>query len=158
VARLAQPPRAERPDIEPLSADQARVLLAAIAHPPAIVDELAAHRRRQGRERELAAPKWSDAALVFTTRRGTPVDGAGLTRQLHTVLARAGLPDRRWHDLRHWCGSTLAAQGVPLPESQAILGHADPATTAVYLHSLSDSQRAAAQRMQEALFGRNRGL
>jgi site-specific recombinase XerD len=40
---------------------------------------------------------------------------------------------------------------VPLPQIQAILGHANLATTSIYLHSLSDSQRAAAKRMQAAL-------
>ena len=125
----------------------------AIAMPPAIVEALAAHRLRQDAERELAGTKWVETGLVFTTAHGTPLDGPRLTRQLHRILADAGLPDRRWHDLRHSCGSILAAHGVPLPEIQAILGHANLATTSIYLHSLSDSQKAAAQRMQDVLFG-----
>lgn len=124
-----------------------------VALPPAIVADLIDHRRRQDLERDLAGTKWVETGLVFTTPHGTPLDGPRLTRKLHKVLADAGLPDRRWHDLRHSCGSILAAHGVPLPEIQRILGHAQITTTGVYLHSLSDAQRAAAQRMQDVLFG-----
>ncbi len=52
-------------------------------------------------------------------------------------------PQNTWnpqHDLRHSCGSTLEAHGVPLPQIQRILGHAQITTTGVYLHSLSDAQ------------------
>lgn len=127
-----------------------------VALPPAIVANLVEHRRRQDLEREVAGTKWVETGLVFTTAHGTPLDGPRLTRQLHKILADAGLPDRRWHDLRHSCGSILAAHGVPLPEIQRILGHAQITTTGVYLHSLSDAQRAAAQRMQDVLFGPDR--
>lgn len=124
-----------------------------VALPPAIVADLVEHRRRQGLEREVAGTKWVETGLVFTTAHGTPLDGPRLTRQLHKVLAYAGLPDRRWHDLRHSCGSILAAHGVPLLEIQRILGHAQITTTGVYLHSLSDAQRVAAHRMRDAFSG-----
>lgn len=125
----------------------------AVAVPESVIGHLSQHRARQNRERLLHGAVWPDHHLLFTTRKGTPLDGPRLTRQLKVIMAKAGLEPCRWHDLRHSCGSILAAQGVPLPEIQAILGHAQLSTTAVYLHSLSDAQRDAARRMDDALFG-----
>ena len=125
----------------------------AIAVPESVIGHLSRHRARQHRERLLRGADWPDHDLVFTTRKGTPLDAPRLTRQLKVILARAGLELCRWHGLRHSCGSILAAQGVPLPEIQAILGHGQMSTTAVYLRSLSDAQRDAARRMDDALLG-----
>lgn len=124
-----------------------------IAVPESVIGQLIRHRARQNRERLLVGAEWPETDLVFTTRKGTPLDGPRLTRQLKVVLAQAGLPPRRWHDLRHSCGSILAAQSVPVSEIQSILGHAQVSTTMVYVHSLSEAQRQAAQKMDDALFG-----
>ena len=64
-------------------------------------------------------------------------------RTQRQAAAKAGLP-RRWHDLRHSCGSVLAAQGVPVSEIQSILRQAQVSTTMVYVHSLTEAQREAA--------------
>jgi integrase len=69
------------------------------------------------------------------------------------LLEEKGLPRRRFHDLRHSCGSLLAAQGVPLHEVQAILGHAQLSTTMIYVHSVPEGIRKAAQQMDDALWG-----
>lgn len=46
---------------------------------------------------------------------------------------RAGIDEVTFHDLRHTCASHLAKR-IPLPMVGAILGHADPKTTARYAH------------------------
>jgi integrase len=49
-----------------------------------------------------------------------------------------------FHDLRHTFG-TLAVQAFPLSDVQAFMGHADIATTMIYVHHTP--QHAAADRL-----------
>lgn len=44
---------------------------------------------------------------------------------LHMLLERAGLPRRRFHDLRHSAASLLIAAGVELVEVSMLLGHSE---------------------------------
>ncbi len=90
---------------------------------------------------------------MFTTRHGGPLDGTNVTHRFQDLLAEHGLPRRRFHDLRHSCGSLLAAQGVPLHEVQAILGHAQLSTTMIYVHSIPEGMRKAADQMGDTLWG-----
>ena len=91
--------------------------------------------------------------LVFTTSIGTPISPRNLVRSFKVLLKRAGLPDIRFHDLRHSCASLLAAQGVPARVAMEILGHADISTTQnIYTHVFDDSKRQAADVM-DRLFG-----
>ena len=125
----------------------------ALVVPATLAAQLRAHRARQARERLLAGADWMEHDLVFTTRRGGPIDARNLLRDYKALLRSADLPDRRFHDLRHSCGSFLAAQGVPLVEIQTILGHAQISTTMVYVHSLSESMHRAADQMDQMLWG-----
>jgi integrase len=50
------------------------------------------------------------------------------------AVERAGLPDFRFHDLRHSCASHLAMRGRPLTEIQQILGHKSFTMTLRYAH------------------------
>lgn len=66
-------------------------------------------------------------------------DGEPLTEDTKTdyfaraAARRAGVESVNFHQLRHTCASHLA-QRVPLPLVGAVLGHADPKTTARYAH------------------------
>lgn len=119
--------------------------------PAAIVEQLRAHRTRQLRER-LSAREWLEFDLVFTTPKGTPLDGGHELRRFHAFLDAAGLERRRFHDMRHSAGSLLHLLGVPARDIQAILGHAHIQTTMIYVHGTTDTQRAAAERASDALF------
>ncbi len=55
-------------------------------------------------------------------------------RAWRLARAAAGVPDLRFHDLRHLAASTLAQAGVSTRELMAFLGHSNPATTARYAH------------------------
>lgn len=120
--------------------------------PGTLVNKLRAHRSRQNRER-LAAGEWHDLDLVFTTPKGTPLDGSRELRRFQAFLSMAGLDRRRFHDMRHSCGTILHALGVPVRDIQAILGHAHTQTTLIYVHGSTDQQRKAAERVGDALFG-----
>jgi integrase len=56
----------------------------------------------------------------------------------------SGLPNVRFHDLRHTCATRLIAGGMPLPEVGRILGHTQVNTTYRYVNSNHEmTQRAA---------------
>ena len=70
------------------------------------------HRTRQLEERLAAGERWSEAGFVFTTPIGTPIGTHSLHRMFKAMLRKAGLPDIRYHDLRHTAATLLLAQGV----------------------------------------------
>lgn len=124
-----------------------------ISVPDALVAGIRAHRALQRRERLMAGDAWQDFDLVFTTTKGRPLDGSEETRRFQRLLAAAGIPRRRFHEMRHSCGTMLAALGVPLRDVQAILGHANIQTTMTYVHATPEAQAEAARRIGRALFG-----
>lgn len=120
--------------------------------PAVVVEQLRAHRARQLRER-LAATSWHDLDLVFATPKGTPLDSGLELKRFHAFLDEAGLPRRRFHDMRHSAGTLLHSLGVPARDIQAILGHSQIQTTMIYVHGTTEAQRQATERAGAALFG-----
>ena len=65
------------------------------------------------------------------------------------MVATVGLSPMRFHDLRHAAASFLAADGVPLAVTSALLGHADVRTTlATYRHVLPEEFDRAVAAME----------
>ncbi len=116
------------------------------------VEALRAHRKRQLEERMERAGLWDEQGLVFPSEVGTPRLGGNLHRSFKAALSRAGLPEIRFHDMRHTCATLLLRQGVNPKYVQELLGHADIALTLnVYSHVLPDMGDAAAGAMDAAL-------
>jgi integrase len=57
--------------------------------------------------------------------------------------AKAGLPELRFHDLRHCAGTYMAMAGVPLTTVGQILGHRDIKTTTRYINPNDENRRKA---------------
>lgn len=76
--------------------------------------------------------------LVFPSTHGTPQSGPNVTHRLHMLLERAGLPQQRFHDLRHATASLLLAEGVDLFTVKEILGHSQISLTANTYGHLTD--------------------
>lgn len=219
VAALASAPRQERHEIEPLTPDQARILLAAvkghrlealvvaalttglrlgellglvwddvdldrgtltvrnalqridgryqlvppksstsrrtIALPSLATEAFRSHRIRQIEERLAAGPEWrGEWDLVFATGFGSALAGGNQLRAFHGILERAGLPRRRFHDLRHSAATALLVAGVNPRVVMSILGHSQISLTLnTYSHVLPELQRDAAERMDALLGG-----
>lgn len=65
-----------------------------------------------------------------------------ITSDFPRILKRAGLPHFRFHDLRHYCISTLHAQGVPDAYIMQRSGHStDAVLKRVYRHTLADQEK-----------------
>ena len=121
--------------------------------PQLAVDALRRQRSRQAEDRLVAGAAWQDNGLVFTTALGTALDGSNVTHRFQRLLAEAGLPRQRFHDLRHACASFLLTQGVPARVVMETLGHSQVSHTLnIYTHVAPELQREAADRL-EALLG-----
>lgn len=81
-------------------------------------------------------------AVMFTSRAGTLVDYNNHRRAWDALMGATSIPrPPGFHGLRHTYGSELAAAGVPRSEIAVLMGHADEATTAVYIHAGHDGAR-----------------
>lgn len=86
--------------------------------------------------------------LVFVNPAGEHIEDSALRRRFYAALEAAGLKHIRFHDLRHSFG-TLAVQVFPLTDVKAYMGHADIATTMIYVHHVP--QVDAAEKLSAAL-------
>lgn len=123
--------------------------------PPAAVAALKAQHTGQLEARLRAGGKWQDwqgAGLVFTTASGSPWQPRNLLRDFRTLLAAAGLPRFRFHDLRHACGTALMLAGEQPRVIKDLLGHSDVRLTLNTYQSRVDSAvRAATDRLEIAV-------
>ena len=72
---------------------------------------------------------------IFKNANGMPYRPDSLTRSFKRALARHGLPQMRYHDLRHSTASILVDKGWDINDIKEWLGHADISTTAnIYAH------------------------
>jgi integrase len=123
--------------------------------PDGVLRALRAHRLRQLQERLAAGSRWHDSGLAFTSGIGTPLEPRNLFRSFKALLRRAGLPDVRFHDLRHSAASLLLAQGVPMRAVMELLGHSNIGTTAdIYSHVMPAMMRDVADKMDAILGSR----
>lgn len=111
------------------------------------------HRTRQVEEKLAVGPVWEDNGLVFCTSIGSPLDAPSfLRREYYPLLARAGLPRIRFHDLRHTAATLFLRMGVHPKVVAEMLGHATISITLdTYSHVLPDLQREATAAMDRLL-------
>jgi integrase len=111
------------------------------------------HRSQQATERLRLGAAWEGQDLVFANTIGKPLDrGAVLSRWFRPLLATAGLPRIRFHDLRHTAATLLLTQGVHVKVVSEMLGHSSIGLTLdTYSHVLPDLQQQAATAMEHLL-------
>lgn len=111
------------------------------------------HRIAQAEERLRSGSQWKDEGLVFTNLEGSPIDASNLLRHcFHPLLAAAGLPKVRFHDLRHTAATLLLGQGVHAKIVSEMLGHSNIAITMdLYSHVTPTMQREAARALDNLL-------
>jgi len=112
------------------------------------VAALAAHKLRQAAERQ---PDWPYWGLVFTTPRGYPIHRSDALVAFREACDRAGVARRRFHDLRHSSATLMRELGVDREVRKARLGHSTDAMTERYAHASTSQDRAAVERLAEAV-------
>lgn len=80
---------------------------------PRLVVILREHWSWLQEERRLMGVRWKEHGYVFPSIVGTRLGTSSLFKHFKRTLNTAGLPDVRFHDLRHSCASLLAAENVP---------------------------------------------
>lgn len=81
---------------------------------------------------------------------------AYITQAFARLAKRAGVPDVRLHDLRHFVATRLLASGVDVRTVAGRLGHRNPNVTLnVYAHFLPEADRDAADFLGRLLAGRS---
>lgn len=88
--------------------------------------------RREGNPRRKVPYTWGHLSDSYVRREYVKARDAVIAER----LAKTGevVPAIRFHDLRHTFGSSCAAAGIPLSTLQQWMGHADIATTMIYVH------------------------
>ena len=127
---------------EPKSAKgRRRIELPAVA-----VQAMWAHKARMLAEGHLDGP-------VFCDSRGGYLRKSNFVRKVFKpLLKKAGLPDIRFHDLRHTSATLLLAQGVHPKVVQERLGHSQISLTLdTYSHVLPSMQQEAAAKLDGVL-------
>jgi integrase len=124
-----------------------------VALPAFVVEALRAHRVAQAKERLLLGEEYVDGGFVFATFVGTPIRPSNvLRRSFKPILAAAGLPNIRIHDLRHTCATLLLAAREHPKVVQERLGHASIALTLdLYSHAVAGMQEEAATKLEAML-------
>lgn len=111
---------------------------------PGVAKLLRDHRKEQVRHRLAVGSMWEETGHVFTTETGKALDPSNALRMVKTAARRAGVEDAKVHAFRHSAATTMLANGVPLADVSAILGHARTSITAdVYAHATRDKKAAA---------------
>ncbi len=108
-------------------------------------------RKRQMEQRLLAGKLWNDNGipdLVFTYDTGKYLCYSVILDHLRKALKAAGLPERRFHDLRHTYAVSSLQAGDDVKTVQENLGHHTAAFTLDQYGHVTDTMRqASAQRM-----------
>jgi integrase len=118
---------------------------------------------KNGRERRIAflpparvlddVPRRPDSEFIFHSRRGEPLNKGNHHYTWREVRAAsgikadrqaAGLPEIRWHDLRHFCATQLLELGLDHFAVSVQLGHEDGGALVMsrYGHPSKDAARA----------------
>jgi integrase len=118
-----------------------------IAIDTATMQVLHAHQAVRDAEKSLCGDTWVDqTGLLFTEPDGTPLHPAKVTAIFITLVAEAGLPPIRLHDLRHGAATLALAAGVDIKIVQVMLGHSSHAITAdIYTSVLPQVAHHAAE-------------
>jgi integrase len=116
------------------------------------IETLRRHYERQNEERKKSSVSWSEHGLIFTMANGSPINFRVLMRYFKNLLNVAGLPEIRFHDLRHTAASLMLNHGIPVIVVSRRLGHARPSITLdIYGHLIPGMQEEAALMIDELI-------
>lgn len=116
---------------------------------PEIKELLTAIKAKQEINRIEYDALYTQTDYIFTQLDGRLYRPDSVTRTFQRALKRHGLPDMRFHDLRHSTASILFDKGWDLEAVKAWLRHADVETTSnIYLHISKNRKHLLATDMQ----------
>jgi len=106
------------------------------------------HKASQEQEREAWGDGWQDTGRIFTQEDGSLLHPGKVSDLFERLVAAAGLPPIRLHDLRHVSATLMLAAGVDIKVVSETLGHSDTRITRdIYQAVLDDLARDAAEKV-----------
>jgi len=133
---------------EPKSASSRRLIVLGST----TLKRLKEHKDRQEVERHGYEEKWQTLDLMFTKPNGSPIGPRCIIRDFKSNIHNSGLPDIRFHDLRHTAATLMFQCEVNPKVVQEMLGHSSITITLdTYSHVLPVMQYEAAQKVDELL-------
>ena len=117
-----------------------------------MIEKLRKHLDTQDMARSFAEDRWKENDLIFSTYIGTPIDRNDLFKKFKEFLEQAGLPNIRFHELRHTAATLMLKQGIHPKIVQERLGHSNISMTMdTYSHVLPSMQEEIANKLDELL-------
>ena len=105
-------------------------------------------------ERLAERKKHSYSQWIFPNplRPEAPLDPSAAYRQMKKILAEAGLPELRFHDLRHTFATASLEHGMHVKTLSTIIGHVSSATTLnTYTHITDAMRQSAADKIDRGI-------
>jgi len=116
------------------------------------VEKLREHWNLQNELRIFAGSRWQENDLIFPTPIGTPKNQSNLFREFKQFLRDTGLPEIRFHDLRHTAASLLLNHGVaPIIVSRRLGHYKVSMTLDIYGHLMPEMQDDAAKLIDDLI-------
>ncbi|MBQ9298881.1 MAG: site-specific integrase [Clostridia bacterium] len=115
-----------------------------------VMDLLLRIRRRQAQHKLLAGTSWNNPeGFVFTNELGRPLTIYVVYDQFKKIAAQIGIPELRFHDLRHTYATLALQTGVDPKTVSKNLGHYSVAFTLdKYAHVSNTMMKNSADRME----------
>ncbi len=114
------------------------------------ISALRDHYKRQQLEKQATGESWVENGLIFTNSIGKPIDPRRLLKDFKNMLNVGGLPEIRFHDLRHTSATLMLNHGIPIMVVSRRLGHARPSITLnIYGHLIPSMDVMAADKLDE---------
>jgi integrase len=116
---------------------------------PALMRLLEEHRRGQEARSLELGPLWeNDNGFVFTDEFGKHLTSSSVSQPFKRIVAELGIPDTRFHDMRHSYAVAALQAGDDIKTVQENLGHHTAAFTLdVYGHVTNQMKLESAARM-----------
>ncbi|EFH90683.1 tyrosine-type recombinase/integrase [Ktedonobacter racemifer] len=119
--------------------------------PEAVIQTLQQHyseQKAKAEEMGLSLSEWNPKGLVFLSKLRSYMHSPQTLKEFHQIVAQAGLPKMRFHDLRHSAATILLAKGVHPKVVQELLGHSSIAMTMnIYSHVMPSMRKEVASIM-----------
>ena len=126
-----------------------------IVLPEIVVDVLRRQYIYQNEARLKSGVYWQDRDLVFSNKDGGYLDPTKILPKFKALLKAAGLPDIRFHDLRHTAATILLEKNVHPKVVKERLGHSRISMTMdTYSHVLPSLKHEATDKLNDVFKGK----
>lgn len=117
---------------------------------PFIVSLMKKHKAQQSAEQIRAGSAWENSGFVFTDELGRHVSPHNVYHSYKRIVASIGMPEARFHDLRHSYAVAAIHAGDDIKTVQGNLGHATSSFTLdVYGHVTDEMKKSSADHMEK---------